>query len=103
MGYADKEYNPHTQHIRGADNFLADTISRNPAGLCERDTKELFKLKELMEPTINLGTDNSVGKSLKRVSDVPSLRQNNPRNNPNCGAETKRCQQKCHGAKRRTI
>jgi hypothetical protein len=44
-----------------------------------------------MEPTINLGTDNSAGKSLKRVGDVPSLRQNNPRNNPNCGAETKRC------------
>jgi len=78
-------------YISGADNFLADTISRNPAGLCERDTKELFKLKEFMEPTINLGTDNSVGKSLKRISDVPSLRQNNPRNNPNCGAETNRC------------
>jgi hypothetical protein len=77
---------PIVQHIRGADNFLGDTISRNPVGVCERDTKELFKLKELMEPT-----DSSVGKSLKRVSDVPSSRQNNPRNNPNCGAETKRC------------
>jgi hypothetical protein len=28
-----QEYNPHIQHIRGADNFLADTISRNPAFL----------------------------------------------------------------------
>jgi hypothetical protein len=87
MGYAYKKYNPHIQHIRRADNFLADTVSRNPAGLCECDTKELFKLKEVIEPTTNLVTENSVEKSLKRVSDVPSLRQNNL----NCGAETKRC------------
>jgi hypothetical protein len=36
-----QEYNPRIQHTREADNFLADTISRNPAGLCECDTKEL--------------------------------------------------------------
>jgi len=52
-----QEYNLHIQHIRGADNFLADMMSRNPAGLCERDTKELFKPKELMVATINLGTE----------------------------------------------
>jgi len=63
-----QEYNLHIQHIRGADNFLADTISRNPAGLCERDTKGLFKPKELMMATINLGIDNSVGKSLKDLA-----------------------------------
>ena len=62
-----QEYNLYMriQHIRGADNFLADKISRNLAGLRERDTKELFKPKGLMVATINLGTDNSVGKSLK--------------------------------------
>jgi hypothetical protein len=59
-----QEYNLHIQHIRGADNFLADTISRNPAGWCEHDTKELFKPKELMVATINLGTDNSVKKKI---------------------------------------
>jgi hypothetical protein len=52
-----QEYNLHIQHIRGADNFLADMISRNPAGLCERDTKELFKPKELIVAPINLGTE----------------------------------------------
>ena len=55
-----QEYNLHIQHIRGADNFLADTISRNPAGLCEHDTKELFNPKELMVATLNLGVYNSV-------------------------------------------
>ena len=34
-----QENNLHTQHIRGSDDFLADTISQNLAGLCERDTK----------------------------------------------------------------
>jgi len=57
-----QEYNLHIRHIRRADNFLTDTISRNPAGMCERDTKELFKPKELMVASINLGIDNSVGK-----------------------------------------
>ena len=63
-----QEYNLHIQHIRRADNFLADTISRNPAGLCGRDTKEPFKPKELMLATINLGIDNSVKKSIKDLA-----------------------------------
>jgi hypothetical protein len=37
------QYNLNIQHNSGADNFLSDTVSLNPAGLCERDTKELFK------------------------------------------------------------
>jgi len=41
------------------------TISLNPASLCERDTKELFKPMESMVATINLGIDNSTGKRLK--------------------------------------
>jgi len=65
-----QEYNLYTgiQHIRGADNFLADKISRNLASLRERDTKELFKPKGLMVATINLGTENSIGKSLKDLA-----------------------------------
>ena len=55
-----QEYNLHIQHNRGADNFLGDTISRNPVGLCEHDTKELFNPKELMVATLNLGVYNSV-------------------------------------------
>jgi len=68
MGYADTgKQSSHTTY-QGTDNFLADTISQNPAGLCERDTEELFKPKELMVATINLGIDNSVGKSLKDLA-----------------------------------
>jgi hypothetical protein len=63
-----QEYNLHTQHIRGSDDFLADMISRNSAGWCEREAKEIFKPKELMVATINLGTDKSVEKSLKGLA-----------------------------------
>jgi hypothetical protein len=45
-----QEYNLHIQHMRGDDNFLEDTISRNPAGLYGPDTTKLFKPKELRWP-----------------------------------------------------
>ena len=69
--------------------FFADTISRNPAGLCERYTKELFKPNELMVTTINLGIDHSVEKTSEGLSNVPNMRQENPTDSPNCAAETK--------------
>ena len=62
-----QEYNFHIQHTRGAESFLAETVSRNLAGLCERDTKELFKPKDMVVATINLSNDNSVGGSLKEL------------------------------------
>jgi len=61
------------QHIGGAGNVLADTTSRNPVGLCECDTMELFKPKGLMVATINLGINNSVGKSLKDLATFQAL------------------------------
>jgi hypothetical protein len=63
-----QEYNLHIQYISGAENFLADTVSRNPAALWERDTKELFKPNDKMVATINVGTDNSVERGLKELS-----------------------------------
>jgi hypothetical protein len=57
-----QEYNLHIQHTKGADNFFADMISRNPVVLCERDTKEL------MVAAINLGIDDSVEKSLRDLT-----------------------------------
>jgi hypothetical protein len=82
-----QEYNLHIQHISGAESFLEDTVSGNPAGLCELDTKELFKPKDMVVAAINLSNDNSV----ERVIGVPSLRKMNPRNNPNCEAKTRKC------------
>ena len=47
---------------------MADTVRRNPSGLCERDTKEHFKPKDMTVATISLGPDNSVERSLKEIS-----------------------------------
>jgi hypothetical protein len=63
-----QEYNLHIQYISEAENLLADRISRNPAGLCEGDTKELFKPKEIVVSAINIGTDNFVERSYKELS-----------------------------------
>jgi hypothetical protein len=66
------EYNLHIQHVSGADNFLADIISRNPAGLCERDTKEHFKPNDMMVAATNLDIENAIEKSLKELSTCPA-------------------------------
>jgi len=58
-------YNLHIQHISGDENFLADTVRGNTAGLCESDTKELFKPKDMAVDTVNLSPDNSAEKCLK--------------------------------------
>ena len=63
-----QEYNLNIQYISGAENLLADRVSRNPAGLCEGDTKELFKPKEIVVSAINIGIDNFVERSHKELS-----------------------------------
>jgi hypothetical protein len=63
-----QEYNLHIQYISGVENLLADRISRNPAGLCEGDTKELFKPKKIVVSAINIGTDNFVERSHNELS-----------------------------------
>ena len=52
-----QECNLHIQHITGAEDFLADTISLNLADFCEGDTKEFFKPKEMVVSAINIGAD----------------------------------------------
>ena len=65
-----QEYDLHIEHIKGNKNFLADTISRNPAGIREQDTKELFKPRTLMVATIELGVYNSVERNLKELAKI---------------------------------
>jgi hypothetical protein len=75
------EYNLHIQHISGADHFLADTICQNPAGLCERDTKEIFRPKDMIGASTNLGTDNSVEKLVTNgIQDIIRIVWQKPEN-----------------------
>jgi hypothetical protein len=65
-----QEYNLHIQNIRGTENFLAEMISQNPAGMSERDTKELLNPPTLMVAAIELCTENSVERSLKELAKI---------------------------------
>lgn len=51
----------HTNHICGARNFLADTISRNPAGANKGEVKELSRPRAIIVAAINLGVDPAIG------------------------------------------
>jgi hypothetical protein len=62
-----QQYNLYTQHISGADSFLADTLSRNRADLCERDTQELFKPKDMAVAAAHRSADSCVGGRLKEL------------------------------------
>jgi hypothetical protein len=57
-----------TKHIRGAKIFLADTVSRNPADFCERDTRKHSKDKVTVVAAINLSIKMTVRGSLKDFS-----------------------------------
>jgi hypothetical protein len=48
------------KHVSGASDFIADTLSRNPAGLNDRELG-LTQPCVFMVSVINLGIDNSVG------------------------------------------
>jgi hypothetical protein len=56
------------KHISGDENILADKIIRIPAGLCERETRDLSKEKRILVAAINLSIKVSVGRSLKDFS-----------------------------------
>jgi len=56
-----QEYSLHTNHIRGVRNFLADTISRIPAGVNKGEVKELSRPRAIIVTATNLGIDPAIG------------------------------------------
>jgi hypothetical protein len=63
-----EEFNLNIKHISGAKNFLADTLSRNTAGLSEKEIKELTQPRETVVAAINLNIDSSVCSQLKNLA-----------------------------------
>jgi hypothetical protein len=63
-----QEYTLNIQHISGTKNFLADIVSRNPAGLSESEIKDLSKPRGIVIAKIDLGIDTSVGRKLKDMA-----------------------------------
>ena len=65
-----QEYDLHIQHIKGTENFLADTISRNPASVGVQNTKEFFKPRSLMVAAVELGVDKGVERKFKELAEL---------------------------------
>ena len=69
---AIQEYDILVKHIKGTDNYLADILRRNPAGLSTTEIQKLSKPNSIFVNKINLGVDSSVCKDLKRLPDLQS-------------------------------
>ena len=63
-----QEYDIEICHISGSQNYLADTLSRNPAGLTPEQIKELTRPRDIMVRKINLEIDPQVKKDLKDLA-----------------------------------
>jgi hypothetical protein len=74
-----QEYNLNVIHISGANNFLADALSRNPTGLREEDRGLVRKPREILIAKIDLLVDKNLKKELDNLdqhqSSDPKLRE----------------------------
>jgi hypothetical protein len=60
-----QEYDLCVKHISGARNFLLDTISRNPAGMSEKEINRLTRPRGLVASAVELEDESSVGSKLR--------------------------------------
>jgi hypothetical protein len=63
-----QEYDLKVEHISGANNFFADTLSRNPVGLDKGNRGFVRKHKELLVAKIDFATDKTLLKELGNLS-----------------------------------
>jgi len=63
-----QEYDIEISHISGTQNYLADIISRNPAGLTPEKIKQLTRPRDIMSATVKLNIDPQVKKELKELA-----------------------------------
>ena len=60
-----QEYDLRVKYISGARNFLADTISRNPAGMSEKEINRLTRPRSLVASAVDLEAESSVRSKLR--------------------------------------
>jgi hypothetical protein len=63
-----QEYDLRVRHISGAKNFLADTITRNPAGISQKEFNRLSQPQGIVVSAVNLGADSSVSQKLRELN-----------------------------------
>jgi hypothetical protein len=60
-----QEYNLRVKHISGAKNFFADTISRNLAGMSQREFNRVTRPQGIVVSAVDLEVDSSVGRKVR--------------------------------------
>jgi len=63
-----QQYDIQIRHVTGPSNYLADVLSRNPAGLTENELRDVRQPANLMVHAINLNTDPGVTHELKDLT-----------------------------------
>ena len=63
-----QEHDIDIRHTSDTQNYLADTISRNPAGLTPEQIKQLTRPRGVMVETVKLNLDPQVKKEIKKLA-----------------------------------
>jgi hypothetical protein len=63
-----QQYDIRFRHITGPSYYLADVLSRNPAGLTENELRDLSQTANLMVHALNLNIDLGVTHELKDLA-----------------------------------
>jgi hypothetical protein len=63
-----QQYDIQIRHITGSSNYLADVLSRNPAGLTENELRDLRQPDNLIVHAVNLNIDPGVTHELKDLA-----------------------------------
>jgi hypothetical protein len=62
-----QQYDLEIHHVTGASNYLADVLSRNPAGLDTAEIKNLTKPTSIMVSAVDLKINHAICKDLKNL------------------------------------
>ena len=65
-----QEYDLDVRHISGAQNHLADILSRNPSGMTEEQTRNMTQPDQVMVHRIQVYRDQDLKKELKALADL---------------------------------
>jgi hypothetical protein len=65
-----QEYDWEIRHIKGVQNHLADTLSRNPSGFTDEKTRDLTQPDQVMVHHIQVYKDKDPKKELKSLAEL---------------------------------
>jgi hypothetical protein len=63
-----QEYDLEIVHIKGADNYLADIMSRNPVGLSREELNQMAKPRDILVAAIDLNVDPIIKAELRKLA-----------------------------------